>query len=51
MFPVMVAVLTNTFDGAALVRTVLPQPDIEEQRIPLLMALLGGLQLEGAPGC
>ena len=37
MFPVMVAVLTNTFDGAALMRTVLPQPDIEEQRIPLLM--------------
>ncbi|HVQ99241.1 MAG TPA: TetR/AcrR family transcriptional regulator [Mycobacterium sp.] len=51
MFPVMVAVLTNTFDGAALVRAVLPQPDIEEQRIPLLTALLGGLQLEGAPGC
>lgn len=49
MFPVMVAVLTNTFDGAALVRAVLPQPDIEEQRIPLLMALLGGLQPEGAP--
>ena len=49
MFPVIVAVLTNTFDGAALVRTVLPQPDIEEQRIPLLSALLSGMQ--GQPFC
>jgi AcrR family transcriptional regulator len=35
-----VALLTNTFDGAAIVRTVLPQPEIEAGRIPLLMALL-----------
>jgi hypothetical protein len=38
-----VTVLTNTFDGAALVRAVLPQADIEEQRIALLMTLLSGL--------
>jgi AcrR family transcriptional regulator len=36
----IVALLTNTFDGAAIVRTVLPHPEIEEGRIPLLMALL-----------
>jgi AcrR family transcriptional regulator len=36
----IVALLTNAFDGAAIVRTVLPQPDIEAGRIPLLMALL-----------
>jgi AcrR family transcriptional regulator len=39
-FAAQVAVLTNTFDGAALVRPVLPQPAIEEQRIRLLAALL-----------
>jgi AcrR family transcriptional regulator len=50
MFPVMVAVLTNTFDGAALVRAVLPQTDIEEQRIPLMIALMSGLQPDGVPG-
>ena len=33
MFPVLVALLTNVFDGAAIVRGVLPEPDIEEQRI------------------
>jgi hypothetical protein len=36
----IVALLTNTFDGAAIVRTVLPHPEIEAGRIPLLMALL-----------
>jgi AcrR family transcriptional regulator len=39
-FPVLVALLTNVFDGAAIVRGVLPQPEVEEQRIPLLSALL-----------
>lgn len=36
----IVALLTNSFDGAAIVRTVLPQPEIEASRIPLLLALL-----------
>jgi AcrR family transcriptional regulator len=36
----VVAMLTNTFDGAAIVRAVLPHPEIEAGRIPLLMALL-----------
>jgi len=40
MFGALVAMLTNTFDGAALVRPVLPQPEIEAQRIRLLAALL-----------
>lgn len=39
-FPVIVALMTNVFDGAAIVRRVLPQPELEEQRIPMLTALL-----------
>jgi AcrR family transcriptional regulator len=39
-FVALVAILTNTFDGAAIVRAVLPQPDIEAGRIALLTALL-----------
>jgi AcrR family transcriptional regulator len=42
-FPVLVALLTNVFDGAAIVRGVLPEPDIEEQRIALLSALITGM--------
>jgi AcrR family transcriptional regulator len=44
-FPVMVALLTNTFDGAAMLRAVLPQPEIEDRRIALLSSLLGGIGL------
>lgn len=36
----IVALLINAFDGAAIMRTVLPQPEIEAGRIPLLTALL-----------
>ncbi|MEB3023647.1 TetR/AcrR family transcriptional regulator [[Mycobacterium] crassicus] len=39
LFPNVVALLTNTFDGAAIIRTVLPQPEIEANRIPLLLKL------------
>lgn len=39
-FLVIVALMTNVFDGAAIVRGVLPQPELEEQRIPMLTALL-----------
>jgi AcrR family transcriptional regulator len=39
-FPVFVALMTNVFDGAAVVEGVLPQPEIAAQRIPALMALL-----------
>lgn len=39
-FPVIVALMTNVFDRAAIVRGVLPQPELEEQRIPMLTALL-----------
>src|SRR6185312_1826547 len=39
-FPVFVALMTNVFDGAAVVEGVLPQPEIAVQRIPVLMALL-----------
>ncbi len=44
-FPVLVALLINTFDGAALVGAVLPQPDIDQQRIQLLSSLLSGVGL------
>ncbi|MCV7135450.1 TetR/AcrR family transcriptional regulator [Mycobacterium hodleri] len=36
----VVALLTNSFDGAAIVRRVLPQPELEAGRIPLLLSLL-----------
>jgi AcrR family transcriptional regulator len=39
-FPVLVALMTNVFDGAAVVEGVLPQPEIAAQRIPMLTALL-----------
>lgn len=39
-FPVIVALMTNVFDGAAIVRGVPPQPELEEQRIPMLTVLL-----------
>ncbi|OBG43993.1 TetR family transcriptional regulator [Mycobacterium alsense] len=39
-FPVVVALLTNVFDGAAVVEGVLPRPEIAKQRIPVLTALL-----------
>ncbi|MGV0790442.1 TetR/AcrR family transcriptional regulator [Mycolicibacterium sp. XJ1819] len=38
----LAAILTNTFDGAAIVRAVLPQPGLEDKRIELLTALLQG---------
>lgn len=39
-FPVLVTVMRNAFDGAAVVEGGLPQPEIAEQRIPVLTALL-----------
>ncbi|MDT5077304.1 MAG: hypothetical protein QOJ80_1941, partial [Mycobacterium sp.] len=42
-FGALVAILTNTFDGAAIVRAVLPQPELEAQRIQALATLLEGL--------
>jgi AcrR family transcriptional regulator len=38
--PVLVTVMRNAFDGAAVVEGVLPQPEIAEQRIPVLSAML-----------
>jgi AcrR family transcriptional regulator len=42
-FPVLVALMTNVFDGAAIVRGIFPEPDIEDQRIALLSKLITGL--------
>jgi AcrR family transcriptional regulator len=39
-FPVLVSLMRNVFDGAAVVEGVLPQPQIAWQRIPVLTALL-----------
>lgn len=41
-FAALVAIMRNAFDGAALVRAVLPQPEFEAQRIQLLASLLDG---------
>lgn len=49
VFPALVAMMANTFDGAALVRAVLPQPEIEEQRIGLLVALLNEMYAIDTP--
>ncbi|HEU4361576.1 MAG TPA: TetR/AcrR family transcriptional regulator [Mycobacterium sp.] len=46
IFPAVVALMTTTFDGAALVRAVLPQPDLDAQQIPLLLTLLGSLSAD-----
>jgi AcrR family transcriptional regulator len=40
-FMALVAIITNTFDGAAIVRAVMPQPDLEANRIALLAKLIG----------
>lgn len=45
-FAALVAMLTNVFDGAAIVRAVLPQPQIEAQRIPLLVSLLSRIRAD-----
>ncbi len=37
---VLVATLINAFDGAALVRAVRPQPELDAQRVALLASLL-----------
>lgn len=39
-FDVVLAVLLNTFDGAAMVRRVFPLPELEDARIALLTELL-----------
>lgn len=43
VFPVLVMLMLNVFDGAALVEGILPQPQVAERRIPVLSALLAGL--------
>lgn len=43
-FPVVVALMTNVFDGATVVEGVLPQADIAERRVAVLTTLLALLQ-------
>lgn len=43
ILPNLVAMMTNSFDGAAIVEYVLPQPDIAAKRIPLLLSLLSSV--------
>jgi AcrR family transcriptional regulator len=39
-FLVIVGLLTNVFDGAAVVQGIVPVPQLDKQRIPVLMELL-----------
>jgi AcrR family transcriptional regulator len=48
-FAVVLAVLLNTFDGAAIFGHVLTHPIIEERRIPLLMSMLNSRVDDKAP--
>src|ERR1700756_328349 len=48
-FPVVVALMRNVFDGAAVVEGVLPQPEIAERRIPVLTALLSAVTASPPP--
>ncbi|MCW2653051.1 MAG: hypothetical protein QOE41_1616 [Mycobacterium sp.] len=47
LFAALVATITNTFDGAAIVRAVLPQPGIDARQVPLLASLLSTLDTSG----
>lgn len=47
--PVLVALVTRTFDGAAIFRPVMPQLDIENRRIEVLMSLLSRMSLANTP--
>jgi hypothetical protein len=42
-FATLVAIITNSFNGAAIVRSVLPQPDAEAKQIDLLIEVMRGL--------
>lgn len=39
-FPVIVGLVANVFDGAAVVQGIVPVPELDEHRIPMLMELL-----------
>ncbi len=43
-FRALLAVIINTFDGAAIVGHVVTHPDIEARRIPILLTLLDGVR-------
>jgi AcrR family transcriptional regulator len=40
-FPVILGLMLNVFDGAAVVQGIVPVPELDEQRVPMLLALLG----------
>jgi AcrR family transcriptional regulator len=42
-FATLLAIITNSFNGAAIVRPVLPQPDSEAKQIDLLIDVMRGL--------
>jgi AcrR family transcriptional regulator len=43
-FATLVAIITNSFNSAAIVRPVLPQPDAEAKQIDLLIEVMRGLR-------
>lgn len=49
IFPAVVATMTTSFDGAAMVRAVLPQPDLDERQVPVLVALLSSVSASPRP--
>ncbi|MGY4647918.1 TetR/AcrR family transcriptional regulator [Mycobacterium sp. URHB0021] len=46
VFAALVAIFTNSFNGAAIVRAVLPQPEIEDKQLELLTSLLSRVQAD-----
>ena len=43
-FAALLAVLINTFDGAAILGHLVTDPEIEKRRVPVLLALLQGVR-------
>lgn len=43
-FATFLAIVTNAFNGAAIVREVLPQPDAEDKQVEMLIDLMRGLR-------
>ena len=42
-FATLVAIITNSFNGAAIVRPILPQPESEARQVDLLIEVMRGL--------
>jgi hypothetical protein len=45
MLSAMVAIITNAFNFAAIVRAVLPQPEMEAQQVQMFRSLMSAVPL------